>query len=386
MVNRILDEYNGGGLGELWERNYFTAVKFGYALLMIICIIMNIKGRSANYALIFIMAAACASIMGIYETVKYKKILLAFEFAAVLCGMYLCGNEFIVLLPVAISDAIAEFGLPQYMWLTPLLCVIFAQDKFMYLLLCLLTAIIYYQHYGMIMKYRKSADDYEQHELQLKDSIDSSAQEFKNEIRRTNLHYENVMLQDKAKLSQELHDKLGHRINGSIYQLEACRAIVSTAPEKTDEILSRVIESLRTGMDEIRALLRREKPDGKRLAMLQLIALCEDCRRQYGIDAQLDIKGDSDKIDEQAWGVLLNNCCEAVTNALKYSRCSKILIEINVLNKLLRCCISDNGCGCESISDGMGIQGMKRRVGKLGGTIDIDGTDGFKINMLIPIN
>lgn len=379
------DNNYGSGLSELWEKNYFAAVKFGYSILMIVCIIMNIEGRQINYALTFIMAAVCASIMSIYETVKYRKILLAAEFAVVLGGMYFCGNEFIVLLPVAISDAVAEFKLPQYTLLTPLLCVIFSQDKFMYLLLCLLTAIIYYQHYGMIVRYRKSADDYELHELQLKDSLDSSAQEFKSEIRRTNLHYENVMLQDKAKLSQELHDKLGHRINGSIYQLEACRAIASSAPEKTDEILGRVIDSLRTGMDEIRALLRREKPDGKRLAMLQLIALCEDSRKQYGIDAELDIKGDSGRIDEQIWSVLLNNCCEAVTNALKYSKCSKIRIEINVLNKLLRCCISDNGCGCESISDGMGIQGMKRRVCGLGGTIDIDGSSGFKINMLIPI-
>ena len=379
------DNNYGSGLSELWEKNYFAGVKFGYALLMTVCIIMNIEGRQINYAPTFIMAAVCASIMSIYETVKYRKILLAAEFAVVLGGMYFCGNEFIVLLPVVISDAISEFQLPKYTWLSPLLCVILAQDKFMYLLLCLLTAIIYYQHYGMILKYRKSADDYELQELQLKDSIYNNAQEFKSEIRRTNLHYENVMLQDKAKLSQELHDKLGHRINGSIYQLEACRAIASSSPEKTDEILSRVIDSLRTGMDEIRALLRREKPDGKRLAMLQLIALCEDCRKQYGIDAELDIKGDSGRIDEQIWSVLLNNCCEAVTNALKYSKCSKIRIEINVLNKLLRCCISDNGCGCESISDGMGIQGMKRRVCGLGGTIDIDGSSGFKINMLIPI-
>lgn len=376
---------DGRSFSELWERNYFVVVKFGYALMMIVCIIMNIGGRNINYALTFIMAAVCASIMAVYETVRFKKILLAAEFAVVLGGMYLCGNEFIVLMPVAISDAIAELKLPQYMWLSPMLCILLAQDKFMYFLLCLLTAIIYYQHYGMIIRYRKSADDYELHELQLKDSIDSSAQEFKSEIRRTNLHYENVMLQDKAKLSQELHDKLGHRINGSIYQLEACRAIASSAPEKTDEILGRVIDSLRTGMDEIRALLRREKPDGKRLAMLQLLALCEDCRKQYGIDSELDINGDSGRIDEQTWDVLLNNCCEAVTNALKYSKCSKIRIEINVLNKLLRCCISDNGCGCENISDGMGIQGMKRRVGGLGGTIDIDGSSGFKINMLLPI-
>lgn len=84
--------------------------------------------------------------------------------------------------------------------------------------------------------------------------------------------------------------------------------------------------------------------------------------------------------------MVLDNSCEAITNSLKYSKCSKISIEIAVLNKLLRCCISDNGKGCENISDGMGIQGMKQRIEKLGGVINIDGMSGFTINMLIPIN
>ena len=372
-------------LGKLWKNNYFVAVKFGYALLMIVYIAINISDSNVNSALTFIMAAVCASIMAIYETVKYKKILLASEFAAVLCGIYFCGNEFIVLLPVAISDAVVAFNLPSYIWLSSLLCTIFAQDKFTYILLSLLNAIIYYQHHGLITKYRKSTENYEQQELKLKDSIDSSTQEFKSEIKRTNLHYENMMLQDKAKLSQELHDKLGHRINGSIYQLEACRAILSSNPEKIDEILSRVIDSLRTGMDDIRALLRNERPEGRRMAILQLTSLCEECRRQYGIDAELSIVGDSGRIDECIWNVILDNCCEAVTNALKYSDCRRIYIEINILNKMLRCCISDDGKGCEILLEGMGISGMKQRVGKLGGTVNIDGSHGFKINMLIPI-
>ncbi len=75
-----------------------------------------------------------------------------------------------------------------------------------------------------------------------------------------------------------------------------------------------------------------------------------------------------------------------MTNSLKYSTCNKIDIEITVLNKILRCCISDNGKGCENIIDCMGVQGMKKRIADLDGIIDINGTGRFAINMLIPIN
>lgn len=39
-----------------------------------------------------------------------------------------------------------------------------------------MTAIIYYQHYGIIKNYRKSTEDYEKQELKLKNSIDHSAE------------------------------------------------------------------------------------------------------------------------------------------------------------------------------------------------------------------
>ena len=61
-------------------------------------------------------------------------------------------------------------------FLSSLVGMIFAEDKFVFFLLCILTAIIYYQHYGIIDVYRKSAENYEQQEMKLKNSIDSSAE------------------------------------------------------------------------------------------------------------------------------------------------------------------------------------------------------------------
>lgn len=371
---------------DIIKQNYFTGVKFGYALLMIAYIMFQDGYRFLDSATILIMAAVCAAVMSVYEITNQKLPFLILEWASVIIELCFFSGGFIILLPAVISDLITRFNIPLYFLLSTLACVIFTDEKFVFVLICLLTAVIYYQHYGVINNYRKSARDYEQQELRLKNSIDSNSEKFKNEIRKTNLYYENMMLQDKARLSQELHDKLGHRINGSIYQLEACRAISSSDQKKSEEILKRVIDSLRTGMDEIRELLRRERPDSKRVTLLQLTSLCNDCREQYGISANLSITGDSERIDEKTWRVILDNCCEAVTNSLKYSWCDKIDIEISILNKLLRCCISDNGKGCENITDGMGIQGMKQRIASTGGIIDINGTDGFTINMLIPIN
>ncbi len=373
---------------EFWEKNYFIFIKFGYVLLTAVYNLLNSEKVYRNNAFLLAAAAVCAFVMTVYETTgrrSFRMLLLAAECACVMLGIHLCGEGFIVLLPVAVSDAVSLLNLHPYLFSVSLTGLLMINDKFSYLMLCLFTAVIYWQHFGVILKYRQYAENYEEEEMRLKNSIETSAEDFKNELRKTNLHYENLILQDKARITQALHDKLGHRINGSVYQLEACRAIASSNPEKADEILGRVTQSLRDGMDEIRTVLRSERPETRRIAMLELTLLCEKCKSQYGIDAQLTTEGDSSRISDKVWSVIYDNCCEAVTNAMKYARCSRMHIEIKVLNQMIRCCVSDNGQGCADIRDGMGLEGIKRRVAQLGGTAHISGDDGFRINMLIPI-
>ena len=290
-------------LSELWEKHYFIFVKLGYVLLMAAYMLLHSEIAYRSNVLTLAMAAVCSFVMAVYETTASPKRygLMVAETVCVLAGIKYCGGGFTVLLPVAIGDAVSVLRLPPYLFALSLIGMLAVGDKFTYLMICLLTAVIYWQHTGIILRYRKSAVNYEEQELQLKNSIETSAADFQNEIRRTNLHYENVMLQDKARLSQALHDKLGHRINGSVYQLEACRAIARSHPDKADEILGRVTQSLRDGMDEIRAVLRSERPDDKRMTLLGLNLLCEECKSQYGIDAQLTIEGDSGRISEKMW-------------------------------------------------------------------------------------
>ena len=160
--------------------------------------------------------------------------------------------------------------------------------------------------------------------------------------------------------------------------------LMEKEPETSKKMIQAVIDQMRAGMDEIRAILRKEKPDKNKFAMMQLYKLCEDCEKSH-VEAELTIEGDANLIQEAQWEVILDNAYEAVSNALKYSKCTKILIKINVLNQIIRCSISDNGVGCSQVVDGMGISGMRVRVRKLGGTMDLETMNGFAINMLLPI-
>jgi len=282
-------------------------------------------------------------------------------------------------------DGITFFKLNWGFYFISLLGGIGCQDKQLFFIVCLLLIGIYYQHYFIIGKYKRNISAFLDGEVTLQKAIKKQDLRHQNDIEKYALIYENEKLDEKGKLSQALHDKIGHSINGSIFQLEACKLLIDKKPELTKEKLQDVIENLRGSMDEIRMILRREKPQTSEIKFVQFKRLCADFREKYSINVDFECEGEASDLSENVWELLLDNTIEAFSNALKYSGCDTIAIHIFVFNKLIRCTIKDNGKGCKNIKEGMGLSGMKERVRSIGGTLDIASEVGFQINILLPL-
>ena len=69
------------------------------------------------------------------------------------------------------------------------------------------------------------------------------------------LEAENKVLSERATLSQTLHDKLGHNINGSIYQLEAVKLLIDKDPGKAGGMVQSVIDQLRANNYDVKEKL-----------------------------------------------------------------------------------------------------------------------------------
>ena len=73
---------------------------------------------------------------------------------------------------------------------------------------------------------------------------------------------------------------------------------------------------------------------------------------------------------------------EALSNAAKYSGATQVRITMREHPAMYQLCIEDNGKGCPDYAEnspGMGLKNMQERVEALGGTLRIDGDDGFRI-------
>ncbi|MBR6365444.1 MAG: hypothetical protein IKS10_05025 [Lachnospiraceae bacterium] len=250
-------------------------------------------------------------------------------------------------------------------------------------LLMIMMAACYVQQAFVVEPYRKQVREETILEQGLKSDMASREQAARAELKKNMLAASNQILEERSNLAQALHDKLGHNINGSIYQLEAIKVLMDRDPEKSRQMTQNVIDQLRTGMDEIRAILRKERPEKKDLALLQIYKLCEDCNNK-GVETNLETEGDISQINDKLWEVILDNAFEAISNSMKYAKCKNILITITVLNKFVRCVIRDDGIGCLNVKDGMGISGMKMRVRAVNGTLDVSSENGFIVSMLLP--
>lgn len=294
-------------------------------------------------------------------------------------------KEYIYLLPMVILDIIIILRLIPFYYPAVYAGILLTDNKAAYLAVASFILVLYYQHYIIVKKEQNKTEASERKEEELKRNLSRNETEYRKEIDRNRLYFENRILEERARLSQALHDKLGHSINGSVYQLEAVKVVMEKDREGSREMLQAVIDNLRSSMDEIRYLLRQERPGKKQLAFIQLNSLCEDCRKKYGIEAEFSLKGKGEDIDGRYWEIILDNCFEAVSNALKYSSCSGITIEILVMNRMVRCTVADNGKGCAEIKEGMGLDGMRKRVREVNGFISFAGENGFVINMLLPL-
>lgn len=373
------------------KNHFFLLMKMVYVLLVVAGAMIQSDVENVKLSHYLICGACFFAGTIMFQTAGNRRIAaFLFEILVVIVSYCIKFDYASYLGLVVLSDFVLLVGLPVFFCLLQpvlILCLSYriGDASFPLLVVSIAVGAVYYQEYEVIAGYQRETAINTAQEYLLKQNIAQARKQHEQQMKQSRLRYENMMLTQKSEISQALHDKLGHSINGSLYQLEACKAIMETNPEESRRILQTVIDHLRGSMDEIRLILRREKPEKSKMSIIQMEALCEECRTKYRLAANLTVKGDVKQVRDGLWEILLDNTYEAVSNALKYSKCQSIEIQIFILNEVLRCTIQDDGIGCENIQDGMGLSGMKQRVRNMGGIIDIDAQNGFKINMILPL-
>ncbi len=183
----------------------------------------------------------------------------------------------------------------------------------------------------------------------------------------------NSMQQDRLRISRDLHDNIGAYltyIKTNIEELNVHPVDNKQQLEALQELTSETISELR------RTVWLINKPS---VTIEEwIIRLKEHYKKIEQIVININITNTSKTLTALLATSLYRIIQEAVNNAIKYSGCTNIQIDINSFDEILTLSVIDNGIGFDEneIKLGFGLNNMKQRAEEIGSKLEIESSRG----------
>jgi len=182
-------------------------------------------------------------------------------------------------------------------------------------------------------------------------------------------------IQERNRIAREIHDHVGHSIAGILMQMQVAHQFMDRDRERARGAVEKCVTKLAEALEILRDTVHNMRPV-ERLGIAYIKGIINEY--DYCL-VEFNHSGDFATLPPrflETAGVIIK---EALTNTSRYSKASKVIIELDVNDKYLRFSIKDNGRGAERITEGLGLSSMRERVANMGGTFSVSGKDGFLI-------
>ncbi len=193
-----------------------------------------------------------------------------------------------------------------------------------------------------------------------------------------------VLLQESSKqserlrISRDLHDGLGHHLTALILKLQYLTYTTEGENNACVVELHDMAKQLLTDVREVVSEMREGSDIGLKDALDVLISQIPRLK------IHLDVAPNVHVTDAKTADTLFRCVQEAITNTLKHSNANQMRIVLTHENLEFQLEISDNDPSEKAFLEGNGLTGMRERIEKLRGRLEITTTQGFEINIRIP--
>jgi two-component system sensor kinase FixL len=197
---------------------------------------------------------------------------------------------------------------------------------------------------------------------------------------------------ERQRLGQDLHDGLCQHLAGIELMSQVLEQKLAAKSKADAARVAEIAGHVREAISQTRSLARGLFPvtlesEGLKSALEELAVNTE---KMFGISCRLESRGEM-KISDLAVATHLYRIAqEAVSNAFKHGKASKVTIELVFEPKRICLSVKDNGVGFSreaAKNKGMGLRIMQYRAGMLGGTLSVEpnSSGGTSVVCLVPI-
>ncbi|MTI71819.1 MAG: sensor histidine kinase [Firmicutes bacterium] len=191
--------------------------------------------------------------------------------------------------------------------------------------------------------------------------------------------------EERNRISNEIHDTVGHRLTGLLFQMEAGIRLINNNDKKGEKLLETSVENLRETIDVLRDTVRKIKPKEHKDVLSSIKELIKRFKRDTQVNVTFIVKGNRVKLYPGAELIIYKNAQEALTNAIRHGKAKNIEIKLIFKERNVVFKVKNDGFVPKVIKRGMGIDGMEERLNFIGGKLNIYNNEEFIVESIVPI-
>jgi histidine kinase ATPase len=337
---------------------------------------------NAYHLLLFLLIVIVAQLD--YYSIQYPWAILA-QGMAVLAFCYFTGNIFISLMLLLCFEISFRFSSLHAIILQGMITLVvivlgIKQQQWWLIPVMIFGNVLFYYGAHLVLKLNDQENLLKEQENQLFEQ--------KKELQQAQYTMgtmkELYTLQERNRISREIHDSVGHSLSTIIIQLGAISKLSEENNPQISQMSSQLREFAVKGLQEVRTVVHDLKPE--QLTKQQLTVALEEfiyeTKQHSGVEFVFRQNKPTFQLTKEQELTIFRGVQEATTNAIRHGKATKITLLMMYSANELIVTIMDNGVGSSAISLEGGLKALEERLHEQQAQLEIKNTEqGFTVQM-----
>jgi signal transduction histidine kinase len=199
---------------------------------------------------------------------------------------------------------------------------------------------------------------------------------------------ERATVSERQRVTRDIHDIVGYTLTNNMMLMEAAMDLMKENALALPAIIETARSNAQEGLEQVRSALYRlrDQESGYPVGLAAIARLVRVFEQATAIRIRCDFSNmpqvTTNKVDSAVYHLVQ----EALVNAFRHGRASEVSIRFWYAPDRVRVAVRDNGSGGAGIVEGIGLRGMRERMGALGGVVKAQTVaGGFSVSATIPL-
>jgi signal transduction histidine kinase len=191
------------------------------------------------------------------------------------------------------------------------------------------------------------------------------------------------VLEERERLARDLHDTVAQSLASIVTHLEAAEQAMEGRPEDVRRHLGVARGAARDGLAEARQAVAALRPDllEGRTLLQALHRRADRWAASTGVVAVVETTGSPAPLHPEAETALLRAAEEALANAAKHARATRVTLTLSWLGDVVTLDVDDDGVGFAAVpqprsDSGFGLPRLRERLAAVGGRLEVESAPG----------